>query len=273
MSNTSAFFREAGVGSTVVCLHSSASSSGQWRALMEALADRFRVVAMDLYGHGQSPTWPGEREFQLEDEIALMAPILETADQIHLIGHSYGGLVALKLALNNPSRVASLTLYEPACFFLLTAHDPESPGSREIKAVRDATIHLVEAGDYEAAAQHFVEYWAGSGAWPNIRETARRTIVNSMGNVKFGWLPTFDQSFPVAQISALVMPTLLLTGSHSTIAARGVHRILRGLLPGAEIVEFSGAGHMGPVTHPEQVNQTIAAFLARVEEASPVLVP
>jgi pimeloyl-ACP methyl ester carboxylesterase len=201
-----------------------------------------------------------------------MAPILETAGQFHLIGHSYGGLVALKLALNNPSRVASLTLYEPACFFLLTAHDPESPGSREIQGIRDETIRLVGEGNYEAAAQYFVEYWAGPGAWSNTRDTVRQVIVNSMGNVNFGWPPTFDQSFPVAQISTLVMPVLLLTGSRSTIAARSVHRILRGLLPEAKVVEFPGLGHMGPVTHPEQVNEMIRAFLARVEEASPVLV-
>jgi pimeloyl-ACP methyl ester carboxylesterase len=272
MSNPSAFFREAGSGSTVVCIHSSASSSSQWRVLMETLSDRFRVVATDRYGHGKSPTWPGGREFQLDDEIALMAPILETAGQFHLIGHSYGGLVALKLALNNPSRVASLTLYEPACFFLLTANNSESSASREIQAVRDETIRLVEAGDYESAAQYFVDYWAGSGAWSKTREASRQAIISSMGKARFEWPPVFDKSFPVAQISTLAMPVLLLTGSHSTAAARGVHRVLRGLLPGAEVVEFSGLGHMGPVTHPEQVNETIATFLMRVEEASPVLV-
>jgi len=48
------YFREAGAGTPVVCIHSSASSSGQWRALMERLADRFRVIAVDLYGSGKT---------------------------------------------------------------------------------------------------------------------------------------------------------------------------------------------------------------------------
>ena len=134
MSNVIANFREEGSGSTVVCVHSSASSSSQWRTLMGSLSNRFRVVAMDLYGYGKSPAWPGEHVLRLDDEIALMAPILETAGKFHLVGHSYGGLVALKLALNDASRIASLTLYEPTCFFLLIANGPEDPASRGVYA-------------------------------------------------------------------------------------------------------------------------------------------
>ena len=87
MSNVIANFREEGSGSTVVCVHSSASSSSQWRTLMGSLSNRFRVVAMDLYGYGKSPAWPGEHVLRLDDEIALMAPILETAGKFHLVGH------------------------------------------------------------------------------------------------------------------------------------------------------------------------------------------
>jgi pimeloyl-ACP methyl ester carboxylesterase len=232
---------------------------------METLSGRFRVVAVDLYGYGRSPAWPGEREFRLDDEIALMAPILESARQFHIVGHSYGGLVALKLALSNPARVASLTLYEPTCFFLLTADDA---AGREIQAVRDETNRFVDAGDDEAAAQHFVEYWTGPGAWPKLPEVGRLAIANSMGKIRFEWATAFDPSFPTDQISALKMPVLLLTGSRSTAAARGVHRILQGLLPGAAVAEFSGLGHMGPVTHPEQVNEIIASFLAQMEDSA-----
>ena len=65
-------FREAGSGTTVVCIHSSASSSAQWRALMERLADRFRVIAVDLYGSGGTAAWPQDEPMKLGDEIALL---------------------------------------------------------------------------------------------------------------------------------------------------------------------------------------------------------
>src|SRR5512147_2946927 len=84
-------FREAGAGPSVVCIHSSASSSGQWRALMERLAPRFRVLAVDLYGYGRTAPWPGDRPMSLDDQVALLGPVFQAAgDRFHLIGHSLG---------------------------------------------------------------------------------------------------------------------------------------------------------------------------------------
>src|SRR4030095_4161849 len=68
------YHREAGTGNAVVCLHASASSSAQWRPLMDRLAGRFRTLAADLYGSGRSPAWPGERPLCLADEVALLEP-------------------------------------------------------------------------------------------------------------------------------------------------------------------------------------------------------
>ena len=65
------FFREAGEGPAVVCLHSNASTSGQWRGLMERLAPNFRVLAVDSYGAGKTPAWTGDRPITLGDEVAL----------------------------------------------------------------------------------------------------------------------------------------------------------------------------------------------------------
>src|SRR3954453_21987527 len=92
--------REAGTGPAVVCLHSNASSSAQWRPLMERLASGYRVIAPDLYGAGHRPEWPSDRPIALADEVELLAPVLAAAGTpFALVGHSYGGAVALKAAL------------------------------------------------------------------------------------------------------------------------------------------------------------------------------
>ena len=261
MPNAIAYFRESGSGSTVVCVHSSASSSGQWRSLMDTLSDRYRVIAMDLYGYGKSPAWHGRRDLLLDDEIALMAPILKNAGKFHLIGHSYGGLIALKLAMDDPARISSLTLYEPTCFFLLFDNDSIGRAGREIAAIRDETSHLVDIGDLDLAAKRFFDYWMGPGIWWKTPETSRLSIVKRMKKVRLEWATAFDKPLSSARISALPMPVLLLTGERSTAAARGVVRVLHSLLPQAKVVKLPGLGHMGPVTHPEKVNQPIAVFL------------
>jgi pimeloyl-ACP methyl ester carboxylesterase len=261
----SAYFRESGSGEALVCLHSSASSSGQWRALMESFSNRYRVLAADLYGYGRSPEWPSDRDLLLEDEIELLAPMLQSAQRFHLIGHSYGGLVALKLALIDPSRVASLTLYEPTCFFLLAERADFDAARREIAAIREETSRLVDAGDPEASARQFVEYWVGPGAWQKTPDTARATVIKGMRKVRFEWVNGFDRPFPVDSFSALKMPALFLTGSRSTAAARGVVQVLRDRVPHAEVRELPDLGHMGPITHPDVVNSSVAAFLERIQ--------
>src|SRR5215831_7960985 len=134
----SAHFREVGSGTAVVCLHSSASSSVQWRPLMERLADRFRVISVDLYGYGQSPPWPEGRALSLADEVRLLEPVLRDAgNRFHLIGHSYGGAIALRAALDRPERLLSLSLFEPVLFSLLAEEDPDQPAAREIALIAE----------------------------------------------------------------------------------------------------------------------------------------
>jgi pimeloyl-ACP methyl ester carboxylesterase len=79
MQPAGAFFREAGRGPGVVCLHSNASQSSQWRALMEALAPHRHVLAADSWGAGKSPPWPTDRALSLADELALLDPASRSA--------------------------------------------------------------------------------------------------------------------------------------------------------------------------------------------------
>src|SRR5215475_3328400 len=93
----------AGRGPVVVLLHSSMSSKSQWRTLCDALVDRYRVLAIDLHGSGDTPAAPPAtvQDFRLQHEVALVRRVL--ADELpstgtfHLIGHSYGGIVALQM--------------------------------------------------------------------------------------------------------------------------------------------------------------------------------
>ena len=260
-----AHFREAGTGQGVVCVHSSASSSGQWRPLMDRLSDRFRVIAVDLYGYGKSPAWPEDREMYLDDEISLLEPVFRSAgDAFHLVGHSYGGAVALKTALKDPRRLKSLVLYEPVLFSVLMADNPNSPAARGILAVRDDTIRAVTLGDLESAAARFVDYWVGPGSFWSMPETRRPAIANSMRKVRSDWHAAFHEPTPLSAFAAVDVPTLFLTGSESPASTKYVARLLCEVLPRVTAIELEGLGHMGPVTHPERVNEAIESFLQEV---------
>lgn len=258
-------FREAGDGAAVICLHSSASSSGQWRPLMDRLAPHFRVLAVDLYGYGGSPPWPKERTLSLTDEVALLEPVFDAAGgPVHLIGHSYGGAVALMAALANAGRVRSLVLIEPVLFALLLADDVDQSAAQEITAVRRDTVAALARGDHAASAARFIDYWMGPGAWAATPERRREAAATAMGKVGAEWPAVFDEPTPLAAFAALDMPALSLTGSESPQSSRGVARLLAATLPRVSSVELQGVGHLGPITHPDEVNAVIETYLRRL---------
>jgi len=248
----------------VVCLHANASTSGQWRALVERLAPRFRVFAPDLYDSGKGARWPSDRTIGLRDEAALIEPVLQEAGApLALVGHSYGAAVALVAALSNPQRVGAIVVYEPTLFGLIDAEKPapnDADGIRQ--AVGDASVAL-DAGNADAAAERFIDYWMGDGTWGRTPSQRKPAIAASVRNVRRWAHALFTEPTPLSQFRSLEVPILYLVGTQSTASARGVARLLAPVLSRVELVELPNLGHMGPVTHPDLVNARIEEFLVR----------
>lgn len=267
MSDARPFVREAGAGPAVVCLHSNASTSAQWRGLMERLAPTCHVFAPDSWGSGKSPEWPSDRVISLADEVALLEPVLARAEApFVLVGHSYGAAIALLAALARPERVRALALYEPTLFSVLDAEAPPPNESEGIRTAVAAAAQSLDRGDRNAAAEAFIDYWMGAGFFAAMPEARRAPIVGSAVNVRRWAHALLTEPTPLAAFGALRMPVLLMTGKLTTASARGVARLIGGELPQARRIEFEALGHMGPITHPEVVNEAIAAFVAKTGE-------
>jgi pimeloyl-ACP methyl ester carboxylesterase len=260
------FFREAGSGPGVVCIHANASTSGQWRGLMDLLAPKFRVLAPDSYGSGNSPQWPSDRVIRLRDEVDLIEPVLERAgESLALVGHSYGAAVALVAALANPARVRAMALYEPTLFSLIDAKSPAPNAADGIRNVVKEAGAALDAGNRDAAAGAFIDYWMGAGSWMRTPEQRKPPIAASVANVRRWGHALFNERAKLEAFRSLGFPVLYLTGKRSTESARGVTRLLASVLPRVELVEFENLGHMGPVSHPDLVNEAIGKFLERAQ--------
>jgi len=256
------FFREAGAGPGVVCVHANASSSSQWRALIETLASGFHMLAPDTHGAGKGPAWPADRPLALRDEVRLLEPIFARAGtSFSLVGHSYGGAVALVAAAHKSQRVRALVLYEPTLFALVDAALPRPNDADGIRQTVERAGAALAEGNRGAAAEHFIDFWMGAGAWHATPQSRRTAIEAAVINVQ-GWgRALFAEPTPLKALSALTMPVLLMVGENSPASAHAVARLLAQTLPRVETLEFKGLGHMGPVTHPEVVNSAIEKFL------------
>jgi pimeloyl-ACP methyl ester carboxylesterase len=262
---SSPFFREAGSGPGVVCLHANASTSGQWRSLMERLAPKFHMLAADSYGAGKSPPWPTGYQVTLRDEVALLEPVFTRAgNPFALVGHSYGAAIALITAFSKPTRVRALALYEPTLFSLIDADSPPPNDADGIKGAVAAATAYLDAGDPERAAECFIDFWMGKGAWASMPAPRKAPIAASVVNVR-GWAWALMMELTsLAALRSVDIPVLYMVGSESPASSRGVARLLTRTLPQVEVVEFKGLGHMAPVTDPEPINAAIVRFLERL---------
>jgi pimeloyl-ACP methyl ester carboxylesterase len=230
---------------------------------MVSLAPRFRVLAPDLYGSGKSANWPSDRTISLKDEVAFIEPVLPTGDSFSIVGHSHGAAVGLMLALAHPRRVRALALYEPTLFSLLEAESPPPNAVDGIRQAVDASGRALDQGHADEAAKHFIDYWMGPTSWENTPQSRRAPIVASIVNVRRWGHALLTEPTELDVFRTLDIPVLYMVGKESTPSALGVARLLTQALPRVEVREFEGLGHMGPVTHPQQVNEAVADFLSR----------
>ncbi len=251
----------------VIALHCSGSTGAQWRGLADTLGGRFAVHAPDLLGTEAAGHWTGEHRFSLADEAR---PILDRLDAspvpAHLVGHSYGGGVALHVARCRPDRVASLSLYEPSAFHLLKESAQGQSALAEILALMDACIGGLARGDYRAAAARFVDYWNGSGAWPALRPGLQAALVRWLPKAPLDFRALIDEPAPLSAYRHLACPVLILRGQHAPRPTRLVSALLAGAVPDCLPEQIAGAGHMGPLTHAEAVNRLIADHITAIAD-------
>ena len=246
-------------------MHSSASSSTQWRALIESLQDRFHVLAPDLYGYGGSEPWPGHGPLTLGAEAKIVEALAATCDApIHLVGHSYGGAVALRSALYGKLALRSLTLIEPVAFHLLWNSGEETIGSfAEVRSLSDSVSGAVANGGYHNAMRRFVDYWSNDGTWAAMSDRQRKAISGLAPKVALDFWSAITEPTLIEDYANIKTPTLLICGSESPEPTHCIIEMLDANLPSTDLKLVMRAGHMLPLTHREEVNPMIIEQIER----------
>jgi pimeloyl-ACP methyl ester carboxylesterase len=239
----------------VIALHCSGAGASQWSPLAEALGGRYEVLAPEHYGSESRGIWTGEHAFSLADEAARTLALIEkSAEKVHLIGHSYGGSLALHVALARPDRIASLALYEPTAFHLLPQMGQSGAAAyAEIAGVARHVCQGVVTGDYYGAMRAFVDYWNGPGAFDAMHAHVRNGLIRWASKCPLDFYALLEEPAARSAYRALKVPALILRGEQAPTPTRIIAEDLSGLLPAAHLMVIEGAGHMGPFTHASEV--------------------
>jgi pimeloyl-ACP methyl ester carboxylesterase len=251
---------DSGRGTPVIALHSSMSSKLQWTRLAQRLERDYQFIAIDLAGYGQTAFPANPAQFSLQDEIGIVSQVIRKTigDHVpfHLIGHSYGGATALRLAHEQPHRILSLSLYEPTMFCLL---DEGGPQHAEICRVIDAVVRQ-SAGSADAASRIFIDYWNGEGAFDALPEDRRAAVVKRVGKISLDFQALINDPLAIQDCKRMDFPVCLMSGRSSPKPVRRIADLLQAALPNVFRHDFD-AGHMGPVTHADKVGDVVSAFL------------
>jgi pimeloyl-ACP methyl ester carboxylesterase len=245
----------------VLLLHSGGFTSRQWRRLAEALAPTHPVVLPDFIGYGRSTPWPEGKTFSFRAELAMVEALVEQIGRpVHVVGHSYGGLLALLLALEKPAQVRSLAVYEPVSFgFVDERIDAEGAlAQMQVKTKAEAANGKVSDGWLET----FVDWWNGPGAWKGMNDETKGAFRQVSWKLVQEVQSLIADKTSLATYATITAPTLFLTGETSPGVERRVVEALAGALPKATVQRFAGAGHMAPITHAGPVNEAILAHIA-----------
>jgi len=197
-----------------------------------------------------------------------MARLIKAAGEpVHLVGHSWGGAVAIKIAMALPEWVRSLTLIEPAVFHLL--RDAQCPADRalfaDIAAVAGIASAAAADGHPEAGMARFIDFWNGEDSWANTSPRLRTVLRAQLGQVINNFAAGFGEAWGLEEAAEIICPTLTIMGMESVPLAQRVTEMLAETIPSARLAMVPGAGHMAPLTDPHIVDPLISGHLRMAE--------
>jgi len=254
-------YTDEGQGQPVIAIHSSVSANRQWRALTATLRDSYRVLAVNLFGYGETTPWPGTSPQSLYAQAQLIGALCEElSTPVHIVGHSFGASVALKAAMLLGPQVGTLILLEPNPFYLLK-QGGRTEAFLETRALRDHVKCFGSLGDWPRVAERFADYWLGDGSWDAMPEKRRAAFSESLPPNSFEWDAVMDEETTVRECNAVTARTLVVSDSATRTPIRDIVDIFAQACPHWSFRSIAEGGHMAPLTHPHLINPIVREFL------------
>jgi pimeloyl-ACP methyl ester carboxylesterase len=248
---------DMGAGPAVLLIHGSLCDCRYWKAQLGTLSKSFRVLSVSLR-HCWPEKWDGRGgDFTVDQHCRDMQALLGALaiDDIHVVGHSRGGRVALELALRADIRLRSLTLADPGATF---PHSVESRG-----AFREEALAAIAGGDIETGLAGFVDKVSGSDTWrrmvPWFRQMARDNATTLIGQVA-----DRPAALSAERLATVKVPTLLVGGALSPAPYPAILDTLEKALPDPTRITIAGSSHGMNLGNPRAFNEAVTTFIRRI---------
>jgi pimeloyl-ACP methyl ester carboxylesterase len=232
-------YEERGSGATIVLVPGSCSTGAAWRPVIAALNGRFRYVTTSLLGYGGT----AERRTAGDPAISHEAEILESVvrragGRAHLVGHSFGGLVALAVAFRNQVSLASLVIVDAPALDVLRDRG-EREHYRAFREMTKAYFAAFEGGNAEAIAA-MIDFYGGAGTYASWPQRVRDYAVATTAVNILDWASAYGFALPAAALAAVEIPALVIRGGASQARFREPPQAFA---PREVFLNLTGPGH------------------------------
>ena len=239
-------------------LHCTMGRASAWCGMIKHLNAAHTLTGFDMPGHGKSGQWCDKSDFHTIGTEIAKTFIDKPMD---LVGHSYGGTIALRLALELPSLVRSLVLIEPVLMNLAFKDDSSLKVSYDMdhKEYNDACL----AGYPEKAASAFNTHWGNGQVWADLPQRSRDLMVEKICMIKAGEPYVYGDRYGFSEtgrLSKISVPVLLIEGAQSHTIVGKINSALERRLSNTSRIIIDNAGHMLPITNPIETAQAINRF-------------
>ncbi|MXY87537.1 MAG: alpha/beta fold hydrolase [Dehalococcoidia bacterium] len=243
----SLYYEVEGEGPAILLTHGFGASSQMWRGQMDAFRDRYRIIAWDMRGHGDTDSPEEAAEYSEPATLADIAAVLDACGVESAIigGLSLGGYMSLAFNLVHPERTRALMLFD-------TGPGYNNPKGRE--GWNQFAIRRAEAFETKGLAS--------LGQSAEVK-AARHRSAEGLAKAARGMLTQRDASV-IQSLTSIDKPTLVVTGADDTnfLAAHGY---MSENIPGAMNFLIDDAGHAANIDQPEAFNAAMEAFLASLD--------
>jgi pimeloyl-ACP methyl ester carboxylesterase len=224
------------------------------------------VLAPDFHGHGDGPPMPRmQASIVAADTERIAQLVMAEPAGVHLVGHSYGAAIALRVARRCGDRVRSIALVEPVAFRILFDHAGRRRPAAEVLEIGRSLRVLVRVGRPERAAERFVGYWGGSDAWTRLGPDARAAVALRMDAVSAHFESLAADDFSLDACRAIHAPALLLAGMRTRAPALRIAELVASALPDVRDERLADADHIEALVSPGRIVARIAAFVLEIE--------
>jgi pimeloyl-ACP methyl ester carboxylesterase len=260
-------YDESGEGPTIVLVPGSCSTGAAWRPIMSQWQSRFRCVTTSLLGYGGT----AERRTLVDSDISHEAEILElvirrAACPVHLVGHSFGGLSALAVALRKRVPLLSLAILEAPAPEILRQMGEYSQ-YRSFREMTDIYFSMFQAGDHNAI-QQMIDFYGGAGTFASWPQRVRDYAIETTATNILDWASGYGFRLTRPSLAKIDIPVLVLWGDNSHPAVQRTNQLLAQCTK-ASAVTIGGAAHFMISTHAEEVARTLEQHASAAARPQP----